>query len=240
MKFDRIVGFGDSWVYGDELIDPALAHTPGVRCSDNKNKRYRENNCFLGLLGKHYNVPVENYGIPGGSLQSTIWMYLTWMQITAHQYSSLILVWLTESDRNSFYNPASMYPGKDQFVHTTWIDSGIDVTPREFSTLVKQFQVLSNCRELAALNYLQTVLFFDGQAARNQLFLLQFNGASPPCRAAAPTLIDPNMNWIEYFRDHPNNQQRQLVMPGDHPNEKGHEIIRDRLITEIDRAILAQ
>ena len=28
MKFKKIVGFGDSWIWGDELMDPALINHP--------------------------------------------------------------------------------------------------------------------------------------------------------------------------------------------------------------------
>ena len=28
MKFKKIVGFGDSWIWGDELLDPALVNHP--------------------------------------------------------------------------------------------------------------------------------------------------------------------------------------------------------------------
>jgi len=50
----------------------------------------------------------------------------------------------------------------------------------------------------------------------------------------------PEFDWITYFRDHPDNQDRGLIMPGGHPNEQGHEIIRDLLIPELDRVILAE
>jgi lysophospholipase L1-like esterase len=43
-----------------------------------------------------------------------------------------------------------------------------------------------------------------------------------------------------FFRDHPNNQKRELIMPGGHPNEKGHIIVADMLQSEIDRVILSK
>jgi hypothetical protein len=36
------------------------------------------------------------------------------------------------------------------------------------------------------------------------------------------------------LRDHPDNQKKELVMPGGHPNEIGHIMIADKLISTID------
>ena len=64
-KIKKIVGFGDSWIYGDELLDPKLVEQDQEAHSCwSQNVDYRETNCFLGLLGQNYDVPVENFGIP--------------------------------------------------------------------------------------------------------------------------------------------------------------------------------
>jgi hypothetical protein len=83
MEFKKIAGFGDSWVFGDELLDPFYAKTNNLaHAGDRQNKPYRDQHCYLGLLGQHYGVPVENYGIPGGSLDSTVWTFLKWLNQT--------------------------------------------------------------------------------------------------------------------------------------------------------------
>ena len=57
MKFKKIVGFGDSWMYGDELLDPELLKiNPTAHTCFDQNTTYREHNCFLGLLGQHYHL----------------------------------------------------------------------------------------------------------------------------------------------------------------------------------------
>ena len=63
---------------------------------------------------------------------------------------------------------------------------------------------------------------------------------APPDSPMVDTLLWSDFAWTLHFRDHPGNQNRELIMPGGHPNEKGHEIIRDQLIPEIDRVILAE
>jgi hypothetical protein len=243
MQFKKIVGFGDSWMYGDELLDPALAaEFPDAHPCWFQNNSYREENCFLGLLGKHYNLPVENFGIPGGSLQSTMWTYMWWLEQEPAPQDCIVLIFLTEPDRHTFYNPTPYLNSNskpwDHYIHTTWIEYGASVIPDDFQTLGKQYMVLTHCKEQSKLNYLQAALFFDGQQARIGMPLLQFHTTKPESSMKISTIPWPDRNWIRYFRDHPENQKRELIFPGGHPNEIGHAHIRDLLIPEVDRVII--
>jgi hypothetical protein len=241
MKIQKIVGFGDSWMYGDELIDPKLveqhhdAHSCWVQ-----NVDYREQHCFLGLLGKHYGVPTENFGIPGGSLQSSIWTYLWWLEHEPNPQDCLVLVALTGADRETFYNPAHVHYSNDppwnKFIHSTWIKSN-GVNDQDWVNLIKQFMVKSSCPELSKLNYLQAVHFFNGQHATG-IKLYQFHNMPPPVPVNIPSMLMPDHYWTMYFRDHPGNRKKELVKPGGHPNEIGHNIISEKLICELDCAII--
>ena len=246
MKFKKIVGFGDSWMYGDELLDPALAaqHTDAHPCWV-QNTTYREANCFLGLLGQHYGVPTENFGIPGGSLESTEWTYLWWLDHEPEPEDCLMIIFLTESNRASFYNPNHVHytndPPWNKFVHSTWVHFGSSVIGPEFTDLIKRYLVLTECKDLWDLRYRRTVLFFDGQRARSHIPILMFNTLLPVRQIHdAPSLIWPDRAWTLYFRDHPENVNRALVKAGGHPNEMGHGIIRDLLIPEIDRVTMSE
>ena len=235
MKFKKIVGFGDSWMWGAELIDPKLTHIPGIRTNSKivENYPYREANCFLGQLGKHYNVPVENFGIPGGSLQSSIWTCLMWMEKETLDLSDcLVLVGLTESHRSSFYN--NKYEAtKNQpwpFVHSSW---HMDQYPEDFYEFMKIDAVLTSSHSLNNLNYQQAVLFFDSIAARNNMQLFQFNifGDKHVRKIQyAPTLIWQDKDlYAEIIYE----SDSTLRYKG-HPSELGHKVIADRLILEIE------
>jgi len=245
MNFKKIVGFGDSWIHGDELIDPELLRQqPDAHFCWVENTSYRERNCFLGQLGAHYNVPVENFGIPGGSLTSTQWTYQWWLDHeTVPLDQCLVLIGLTCSDRITHYNPNHVHYSNDppwnKFVHSSWVNFGSDVVPQEFCDMIKQEIVLTVCPELEKLRYQQAVLFFDGVSARNRIPTVQFN-IMPGERlvANAPTLIEPDFSWTVWFRDHLGNQQRELIKPDGHPNEIGHSLIRDHLISLIDSATM--
>jgi hypothetical protein len=243
MKFKKIVGFGDSWMYGDELLDPELPKRwPDAHSCWTQNDPYRHTNCFLGLLGQHYGVPTENFGIAGGSLQSSVWTYLWWFEHEPNPQDCLVLVAHTDSDRLSFYNPTHRSfandPPWNKFVHSTWVEYGSSVVPEPFRDLSKRHLVLTNCAELCRLNYIQTAMFFDGQAARHNIPMMQFHIMPADQTLDLPTMIWPNFATTMWFRDHPANQRRQLIMPGGHPNEQGHRMIADKLISAIDPAIM--
>ena len=96
--------------------------------------------------------------------------------------------------------------------------------------------------ELRHYNYLQAALLFDGIGLRYHIPLIQFNIARPqqPSSLQIPSLIWPKQNFCQYFLDRTDNQDRRYYKPGGHPNEIGHEIIRDLLIPEIDRVTLGE
>lgn len=245
MKFTKIIGFGDSWMYGDELLDPDLSKSqPDAHCCWVQNVDYRESRCFLGLLGQHYKVPTENFGIPGGSLESMEWTYLWWLEHEPHPETCLTLVFLTESNRASFYNPNHVHYSNDppwnRFVHSTWVHFGSSVIGPEFTDMIKRYLVLTECPELWNLRYQRSVMLIDNHATIAKIPTLMFN-TMPPVRTTnnIRSLIWPDHSWSLYFRDHPENKNRGLIMPGGHPNERGHEIIRDLLIPEIDRVTIS-
>jgi hypothetical protein len=227
MTFKKIVGFGDSWIWGDELLDPTLDSDTNVDCINNKS--YREHNCFLGKLGHHYQVPVENYGIPGGSLQSTIWTYIWWAEHESVPLQDcLVLVSLTGAWRQSFYNPdcSTVDPDRpwDRFVHNT----GNSYTA-EWQTVMKQLLVMTDSTELKKLNYKQTVWFFDGQSRAHSL--IQFCSITPPCVLTVPSLLWPDRSLQNFL-------STDNLAPGSHPNQSGHDLIANKLISQIDSCII--
>jgi len=240
--FKKIVGFGDSWMYGDELLDPKyLKQNPKSHPTDTDNTDYRESNCFLGLLGEHYGVPVENFGIPGGSLQSSIWTFLWWYENeTEFDLSDcLILVGHTDSDRASFYNPEHVVcsddPPWNRFAHSSWVEYGFMGISEEMREMAKMYTVLTDSPKMRRLNYMQTALFFDGVASSHDLQLHQFHIMPREVKLDLPSVIWNGEDTVTWFRDHPGNQKRELIKEVGHPNEIGHEMIKNRLISTIEK-----
>lgn len=242
MKFDKIVGFGDSFIWGDELLDPNLVDHPHAHPVLMENTPYREGHCFLGRLGDHYGVVTENFGWPGGSLQSTIWTYLWWLE---HETTPLdrcvVLIGLTDGNRHSFYNPNhvsySNDPPWNRFMHTSWIHSGASSVPQEWADMGKRYMLLTDCTELIKLNFRQAVLFFQGQTAKHHT-VFQFKTIWSDLTMDESSLLWPQSSLQTMFDDRPNRQDFLCAMG--HPNETGHKEIAHCLISEIDRAILAE
>ena len=67
---------------------------------------------------------------------------------------------------------------------------------------------------------------------------MQFHIMPEDVKMDLPTAIWPGFSTTIWFRDHPGNQQRELIMPGGHPNEIGHEMIAEKLISTIDSATM--
>jgi hypothetical protein len=118
------------------------------------------------------------------------------------------------------------------------VEHGSSVVPEEFRVMIKQQLVLTNCQALARLNYQQTVQLFDGVAARKNLNLMQFHIMPADIKMDLPTMIWPDFSTTVWFRDHPDNRQRELIMSRGHPNEIGHKMITEKLISTIDSATM--
>ena len=94
----HLVGFGCSWIHGDEIDHPTAS--PGTK----EHRVYRESNCFLGQLGAQLGMTVENYGISGSSLQSTLWEFARWAQSCEDTSRYLVVIGLTDDARTSWWN----------------------------------------------------------------------------------------------------------------------------------------
>jgi hypothetical protein len=229
VKFDRIAAFGDSWVWGDELIDP---RGNNLAPHSVENTQYRESHCFAGIVAGHYNIPVENFAIPGGSLQSTIWNYIWWRQNRTNHESTLILVGLTDAGRMSYYNPQHVvYPNDppwNRYVHSAWVHYAPEGYSEEWCRMVKSNIVLTGCHQSWEMNYLQAVLFFDGQPNTIQFDTINAQGTAEP-----KSLLWPKQSLRSILASHKN-----CWAPKKHPNEQGHQIIADLLISHIDSSII--
>jgi len=237
LNIKKLAVFGDSWIYGDELVDPTH---PEWECCFTQNDDYRLSHCFSGLIADKLGVPYENYGHPGASLQSTIWSFL-WFLENTDWTDTLCLVGLTGSDRQTWYNPDhvsySNDPAWNKFVHSTWVNFGSSVIPEEWQQFGKQYLTLSHCDELSKLNYQQAVYFFDGISKTKNIPLLQFNLYNPGTSLnGIETLEWPDQNLQEILLARPDSKQIHAL--GHHPNEQGHQILSEMLYSQINDVIL--
>jgi hypothetical protein len=232
-SFDKIVTLGDSFAWGDELIAPDQ-----TAAADYGNRFYREQHCYAGLLSRHYGVPAENLAFPGGSCQSTRWIYTWWRQRESDPASCLVLVQLSGPWRTSqFDRHRRPGPGDhdwNRFVHSAWMDhyrSHHDTAAQYFMLE----QDLADCVERNSLVQAETYLFFQGQNADTAaLFMFNSQIGNYDHGLMPESLLWQGRSFENILKD-PN-----CFAPFGHLNESGHQRVADLLIKEIDRVILVE
>jgi len=125
-------------------------------------------------------------------------------------------------------------PPWNKFVHSAWIHSGATCYDSDWVSMVKANMVLTGCNELSNLAYRQSVLFFEGQNYKFHNNVIQFTTMGPSTHINAEGLLWPESGLASLVKNNP-----ELLAPKRHPNERGHEVIRNHLIPEIERVILA-
>jgi len=227
-QFRKIVTFGDSFAWGDELVAPDQ-----TRCADYGNRFYRQQRCYTGLLGSHYGVPTENLAFPGGSCQSTRWTYTWWRQQEPDPESCLVLIQLSGPWRSSQFDQHRVQhetdPAWNRFMHSCWTESYRIDNPAAYEYFRLESD-LADCEERSCLVQAETYLFFQGQQP-DVAVLLMFNSQSPSLTPA----IDPkSLLWQGQELPKIVNDVRCFTEIG-HLNEEGHERLAALLIHEIDK-----
>jgi hypothetical protein len=213
---DKIVGFGCSWIAGDEIEHPNPT-------TDKERRVYREQNCTLGQFASMLGVKkVFNHGISGGSLQSTMWEFVKYSE--HFDENTLVVVGLTESSRQSWYNCDDRSP----YMHSHW--NHPEHTWNEF---IKFYIVHSDCEQLWNMNLKIASSYFDSYCKANGVKLLQFK--------VFPTLIEvpgvAQWNARSYVQSM-HNKHGDCLAPGHHPNEKGSKFLAERLLKQAESAKL--
>lgn len=216
----HIVGVGCSWIAGDEIDHPTAA--PNTK----EHRLYREQNCTLGQLANMLDVSsVDNFGISGGSLQSTQWEFARWelnyfprLQLTPADV--LVVVGLTESSRTSWFTNNK----KSRYMHSHWVHPG-----DTWEDFVKFHTVNADNEQVWAMNYWTTVNFFRGHCTRLGYKLCMFNVFPPAIRM--PDIPQWNARGFVHQK---HAVEKDCLAPGHHANEKGSKFLAEKLLSLIN------
>lgn len=100
-KVDRVVAFGDSFIFGDELAPAHQAFEPA-------GLEYAKKHCAAGQLATMLGATkFENYALPGNSLEGIQWTFMDWMlqnKQTVNAETTLFIVGLTHPRRQAFWD----------------------------------------------------------------------------------------------------------------------------------------
>ena len=242
MPIKRVIAFGCSWTYGDELVDPQFRHLDETEFRDHydENKPWRLANCYAGLVADHYGLELENCAFPGSSLESMRWT-MNWMMQTRNDLEdTLWLVGLTNATRISWFNPLHQVSQKDppwnRHLHSTWLTQPNPDIDDNWFQLQKLWLGMSYHREWADYNHKMTVNLFDYAQQRTGATVIQFNVLPNNYQTTAPTLLYNNSSWQEILNTKRKELKIEPFASGGHPNEKGHEIISKHLLEHIKYA----
>jgi hypothetical protein len=210
MKFKNLVTLGDSWVYGDELGQ------------DN----YRVRHGWPYLVASKFGLTLENLAFNGESLQSSIWSILWWLE-NHYTPDSLIILGMTNSWRTSWFRASHANDVNPWSAH---INIVAPFDEPQYHLLKKIHIDCSTCDELHRFNRKQAVLFFEGLSRNQNLQVLLFDLYPDQHNVYGSNHMYPGQNATDWVGHH--------TKPLGHPDETGHIIIAEKLISWIESAIL--
>ena len=217
----KLVGFGCSFTYGSELIDPGLE---GVYHSDTEiytwdqhhtNTRYRESHAWLGQLAKHLNANWDNRAEPANSNYAIQYQFADWFNNNRNPSERVVVcVAWTALPRFSWLDDTWTHNGtvrNDQkFLHSRkdWITSNVD---HNYWTDAAKLFVNSVCK-------------------LNNIPILQFNALGNHKPAHYDNYFLDGLTMESILKDAQSSDDRlNLFASGGHPNELGHEYFTIRL-----------
>jgi hypothetical protein len=222
----KIVGFGDSWIYGEGLTPNNI--TADMPTYDLMRpvleKQYRHEHCLLGQIGKNLNLPIVNLGISGGSLATTQWEFFKWYNSTNNPSEYLVIIGLTADTRDSWWTTTD---NGRLYMHSSASDKSSQASDHKWSHIRKWMLVNSENAELQQARYWITVNFFDSFCKTHNIPLFQFNIFNPTKIYQVDSLHDPFENTVELLNKINNSTSKDLVAPCRHPNERGAKYLAD-------------
>ena len=206
----KLVGFGCSFTYGSELVDPDI--DPADHWA---NVRYRESNVWLGQLAKRLNATWDNRAEPANSNYAIQYQFADWFNNNRNpsERVAVCVAW-TDIARFSWLDDTWTHNGTvrndEKFLHSRkdWITSDVD---HNYWTDAAKLFVNSVCK-------------------LNNIPILQFNAIG----------VHSTTNYSGYFVDgstmedvlkqaQSEDDRKQLFASGGHPSEVGHFWFTKRL-----------
>ena len=223
----KLVAFGDSWTYGDELFSKESLAS-GLSIDDAKNNSYRLGHAFGGIVAKNYGLEFDNRAHNAASLQSMIWKFENWLTTDPNVNQSIVLFGLTSPGRVSWWKNSHTY------IHSIHLENNSKLS-NEFYDLNKYYRVCCSDRELVRMNYFTAVHLFSGMCYKLKIPCVLFNIFH--CNFSNvpyADVLNPQKGLAEILTEM-NRDQNLCIWAVDHPNETGHKLIAEYLIQHIDQ-----
>ena len=207
----KLVGFGCSFTYGSELLDPDLVEGDDGHHYD--NIPYREKHCWLGQLAEMLGCSFDNRASPAGSNLFIQEEFGDWFDMHSPDDDDIVCIGWSNHLRTSWWNDEEF-----RWMHDGFIRSKDE---KHFHASFKEWITLSYGRCVQATNHAK--LFVNSVCQVNNIKIIQFDALS-------------NVNSPRYSNYHMQGRSMQdaliaegkmlgkeFLASGGHPNEAGHK-----------------
>jgi hypothetical protein len=208
----KLVGFGCSFTYGSELVDPNI--DPNDHWANN---RYRNEHSWLGRLANKFGCVYDNLSQPANSNFAISYQVANYIQNSRNDKEHIVIcVGWSDHNRMSWYSDHWMHNGfvtsKDIWANTKkeWLVNSTDDSNHLYTNTAKLF-VNSICN------------FYN-------IPILQFNALGDHSTTVYENYFNDggSMNFMLNSAEQ-EDSRLNLFASGGHPNESGHEYFTIRL-----------
>tara|TARA_B100000989_G_scaffold93263_1_gene67614 strand:- start:6909 stop:7568 length:660 start_codon:yes stop_codon:yes gene_type:complete len=208
----RVVGFGCSFTYGSELVDPEIGN------EHNKlNDPYREKHVWLGRLADSLGCGFDNRGEPANS-NFAIAQQVSQYFLKNYNESEKIIICIgwTAKTRMSWYG-------------SSWIHNGFVNSQTGWTKSAKEWTVNSTTESFDMYTDNAKLIVNSICKAKN-IPILQFNSLGNHETTNYPNYFIDGSTMRDMLEQAVREDNRKNFMKsGGHPNEQGHEYFTIRL-----------
>ena len=218
----KLIGFGCSFTYGSELVDPELD-------SDHwANSRYRNNNVWLGRLANNLGCNYDNLSEPANS-NFAIAQQVSNYFLNSYNTSEKIVVCVgwTAKTRMSWYD-------------TKWVHNGF--AGNEYGWYRSAREWVNNCTDESHDLYTNNAkLIVNSICDSKNIPILQFNAIGNHSNIQYKNYFINGSSMDSMLRRAMKDDERlDLIAKDGHPNEQGHEYFTIRLTDFVKSNIIEQ
>jgi len=220
----KLVGFGCSFTYGSELVDPNIGNE-----YHHGNTRYRNNNVWLGRLAHNLGYWFDNLAEPANSNFAIAQQVSNYFLKTYNPQDKIIVcIGWTEKTRMSWYTK------------NTWTHNGFAGAKHGWSQSAREWVVKSDNESYNM--YTENAKFIVNSICKSMnIPIIQFNALGHHKTTQYPNyFIDGNTMDGMLRRAMQEDSRLNLIAEGHHPNEAGHEYFTIRLTEFVKSNIITQ
>ena len=216
----KLIGFGCSFTYGSELLNPELEQTWDQQI---ENIKYRENKVWLGVLAKRLGLEADNYSQPACSNYAIQEIFAEWFKSRDVQESVTVVIGWTNHMRNSWWHQ------EQGWIHDGFIrNQGQELFKDSFRDWLKY----SAKRNERVTN--NAKLFVNSVCKSHNIPIIQFNALANVTNSyQLSNYHQGNQNMKQVLESEGARLGKTFLADGGHPNESGHEYYVEMLYSWI-------